>query len=147
MATVSVNNGTIISVSATLPATYDGTGYGVPVFTAVGEVVDMGEISKAFTVVTHQPLGVDYPTKLKDVYDIGNISMTIGKIDTDAGQLLLKAALASDNSYSFKVTLPSGDLAYFTAKVLKAGTGAISTGSVTTMPVELAVDPQSLYEA
>ena len=144
--TATVNNGTTVSVSATLPATYDDTGYGVPTFTTLGEVVDIGEIAKAFSVVAHQALERDYPEKYKDTYDVGNVSMTIAKVTSDAGQVILAAALASDASYSFKVTLPSTDIAYFTGKVLKAGIGAISSGSVTTIALDIAIDPQSVFE-
>lgn len=148
MVDVAVNNGTVVSVSANLPATYDNAGYtdvGV-VYTTLGEVVDVGEIAKSFTTVTHQPLDQDYPDKLKDVYDIGDVTITLGKVDSDAGQVLLQTALASDASYTFKVAMASGAAAYITAKVLKAGLGAISSGGISTTSVSLAVDPESLFE-
>lgn len=142
----SVNNGTTVGISATLPATYDAAGYAVPVITDLGEAVDIGEIAKAFAMVNHQALANDYPTKHKDTYDISDVSITFGRDTSDAGQVILQTALASDASFTFKVLLPSTDTAFFTAKVTKAGLGAISSGSVSSTVVTLAIDPQTLYE-
>jgi len=144
---ISTQNGTTVGISATLPATYDGTGYGVPVFTTLGQVLDVGEIAKAYSVIAQQHVGLDYPEKLKGTYDIANVTLNLSSDSADAGQVIALAALASANSYSFKFTLPSGDLAYITAKVVKFGQGAIATNGVESKVLEIAVDPQSLYEA
>ena len=63
---VTINTGTTIGVSATLPATFDSGGYAVPVITLVGEIVDVGEIAKAFAIVAHQSITRLYPQKMKD---------------------------------------------------------------------------------
>lgn len=149
MTDVTINTGTIVSMSATLPTTYDGnvtTGYPAATYTAIGEVVDVGEIAKAWAAITHQSVTRAYPQKLKDTYDIGNVSMTLGRVNNDVGQVLLATALASSASYSFKVALPGGDIAYFTGKVLKSGLGAIASGAVSSTVVDIAVDPETLYE-
>jgi len=146
MTDVAINSGTTIGVSASLPATYDGAGYGALTFTSVGEVVDVGEIAKAFNMVSHQGLSRRYPQKLKDTYDIADLSLTIGRVFADAGQVILQAARDSDNSYAFEITLPNGDVFNFTAKVTKLGVGAIATGGISTTVATLAVDPESLYE-
>ena len=144
---ISKTNGATLGASATLPATFDGAGYAAVTFTALGEVVDIGELAKAYNIITHQPVGQDYPDKLKGTYDIGNISITLGRDSADGGQVLLQAALASDNSYSFELVLPSGDTGNFTAKVIKAGLGSVASDGVETTVVELAVDAGTLYEA
>lgn len=145
-----VNTGTTIGLASTLPTTYDDnaiTGYASLAFTSLGEVVDIGEIAKAFTTVSHDPLDKRYSEKFKDSYDIGNVSLTIARDTSDAGQVLLAAALGSDDSYAFEVVLPNTNTANFTGKVIKAGLGAISRGSVSQTLVEIAIDPQSLFEA
>lgn len=149
MTDVTLNTGTIVSMSATLPATYDGnvtTGYPAATFTEIGEVVDIGEIAKTWVPTVHQAVRRAYPQKLKDVYDIGNVPMTLGRVNNDVGQVLLATALASSASYSFKVALPGGDMAYFTGKVLKSGLGAIASGAVSSTVIDIAVDPETLYE-
>lgn len=147
MVDVTINSGATIGVSATLPATFDADGYATPVITDIGEVIDIGELAKAWSLATHQSVSRRYPQKLKDVYDIGDVSLTIGRVFANAGQVLLQAAEASDASYTFEIVLPSGDVAYFTGKVTKIGIGGIATGGVSQTVVTIAVDPESLYEA
>lgn len=140
--------GTLVGMSAVLPTTYDGdatTGYTPLTFTDIGEVVDVGEIAKAFATISHQTIGRKYPQKLKDTYDIANISLNLGRVKADAGQVILAAALESDNSYAFEVSLGSGNFEYFTAKVIKSGVGSIASGNVESGVVELAIDPETLF--
>ena len=150
MSDVSTTTGTTVGMSATLPTTYDAeiaTGYPSLTFTDIGEIIDVGEIAKAFAVINHQTVGRAYPQKLKDTYDIANVTLTLGRVSTDAGQVLLQTALASSASYSFKFTLPSGDNANITAKIIKAGIGAVATGAVESTMIEIAIDPETLFEA
>lgn len=150
MVDVTVNTGTTVGLSATLPTTYDDnvtTGYASLTFTGIGEVVDIGEIAKAFAVVAHQTVGRAYPQKLKDTYDIANITLTLGRVSTDAGQIAIQSALSASTSVAFEVALPSGDFAYFTGKVIKAGIGGVASGAVTTTVVEIAIDAETLFEA
>ena len=149
MVAVTINTGTVVGMSATLPTTYDvnvTTGYVASTFTDIGEVVDIGEIAKAWAAISHQSVSRAYPQKLKDTYDIGNVSLTLGRVNNDVGQVLLATALASSASYSFKVALPGGDIAYFTGKVLKSGLGGIASGAVSSTTVDIAVDPETLFE-
>lgn len=150
MVDVTVNTGTTVGMSATLPTTYDDnvtTGYAALTFTDIGEVVDVGEIAKTWAVITHQAVTRDYPQKLKDTYDIPDVTFTLGRVSADTGQALLQTALAASASYSFEVVLPSGDTANFTGKVTKAGLGAVASGAVTTTTVTVAIDPETLFEA
>jgi len=144
---VSVSKGATLGVSSTLPASFDATGYNALTFTAIGEIVDAGEIAKVFNVVSHQSIGRDYPQKFKGTYDIGNFSVTVGTIAADAGQVLLQSGLTATTSYSFKITMASGDVAEFTGKILKAGKGALSADGIETTVIDIAVDPESLFEA
>lgn len=146
MVDVSAATGTTMGISAGLPATYDAIGYDALVFTDLGEIIDVGEIAKAFNVINHQTVGRDYPQKLKDTFDIANISLTLGRVSTDAGQVLLQTALGASVSYAFEVTMPSGDRAAFTGLVIKAGVGALASGNVETTMVEIAIDPETLFE-
>ena len=140
-------NGTTLGSSAVLPATYDATGYNALTFTTIANVLDIGELGKAYNIVAHQVVANRYPEKLKGNYDIANVTLTLGRVIGDAGQVIIQAGLAADTSYSFKITLPSGNTGQFTAKVIKAGTGSIAADGVETTVVELAIDPQSLVEA
>jgi len=147
MTDVSINTGTTIGMSATLPATFDSVGYAaVGSITNIGEVIDSGEAAKAYNTIAHQAVGRAYPQKLKDTYDVANITLTLGRYDADTGQALLQTALAAAASYTFKILLPSGGITWFTGKVIKAGLGGVATGKVGTTVVEIAVDPESIFE-
>ena len=139
-------NGTTLGTSAGLPATIDAAGYDALSYTSIGNVLDVGELAKAYNIVAHQVVGNRYPEKLKGNYDIGNVTITLGRVIADAGQVLLQTALGVDVSYSFKVTLPSTNTGEFTAKVIKASTGPVAPDGVETTIVELAIDPETLLE-
>jgi len=143
------NSGTVVSMSATLPSTYDAsatTGYLLPVYTVIGEVIDVGEIAKVWTLTTHQALGRLYPEKNKDKYDIGDLSMTMGRVNNDVGQVLLATAMASNASYTFRVAVPGGDFEYFTGKVTKVAMGSIASGANSSTTVSIAINPETLFE-
>tara|TARA_R110000803_G_scaffold198262_1_gene261957 strand:+ start:1019 stop:1462 length:444 start_codon:yes stop_codon:yes gene_type:complete len=146
MTDVTINTGTTVGISATLPATFDDAGYGVPVMTLVGEIIDVGELSKVWAMIAHQTVTRAFPQKLKDTYDVPDVSITIGKVTANGGQVLLQTALADSASYTFAVTLPSADIGYFTGKVTKAGIGSVASGAVSTTVVSIAIDPESLFE-
>lgn len=147
MTDVNINTGATIGTSATLPATFDATGYNALTFIDIGEVVDVGELAKMYATINHQTVGRAYPQKLKDTYDIANVTLTLGRVFDNTGQVALATALSAAASYAFEIVLPSGDTAAFTGKVLKVGLGAVASGAVTTTVVEIAVDPETLYEA
>jgi len=110
-------------------------------------VLDVGELGKAFNMISHQPLDRDYATKIKGTYDIADVNLTVGRITSDGGQVLIAAALAAAASYSFKLTLPSGDTGEFTGKVTKAAIGSVSPDGVETTTINIAVDAESLFLA
>lgn len=118
--------GTTIAVSATAPATYDQAGFAALTFTTVGEVVDLGEFGRVYNLVSHNPLGDRRTVKRKGSFNDGTVNMTLARDSSDAGQALLQAALASDSSYSFKVTIQDGTVFYFSAQTMSY-TAAIGT--------------------
>jgi len=147
MADVSVNTGATISIASTLPASFDSTGYDALSYDAIGEIVDIGEIAKVWEEVSHQGVSRSYPQKLKDTYNIDTVSITVGRVTSDTGQAAVQTALGSAASVSFRVAMNSGDEVNFTGKVMKAGVGEISTGGVETTVIDIAPDPESLFEA
>jgi len=63
----------------------------------------------------------------------------LGIDDDDVGQVILTAALISDNDYSFKVAYSGGGFDYFQAKVMSFKKSATSVDSVRTATVNLAI--------
>lgn len=103
----------IYAISATLPATYDAAGYA-----ATGMVyTTIGEVSKFLTYgskrpVTKFPLIRGPAAKVKGAPDYGDGDMVMADVPADAGQVILKAAEASANHYSMKITYPDGEIHY-----------------------------------
>lgn len=141
--TVYSSAGASIKISAGAPATYDATGYNALTFTTVGEVVDLGEFGREYNLITHNPIATRGTQKLKGSFNEGSISLQLGLDTDDAGQVLLKAAVASDSNYSFLVTTQNGDKYYFQAKAMSFKTGVGSVDSVTSATVSLELTTSS----
>ena len=105
--------GTIYSISATLPATYDAAGYGstTVVFTVIDRVESFGVYGSKRSVTKFQPI-TGAVEKLKGAPDYGDASMTMADMPLDPGQIILKAAEASMNHYSLKILYPDGEIHY-----------------------------------
>lgn len=111
--------GTKIYTSASLPATYDNTGFVALTYTEIGEISDLGSFGKAFNLVTFMPLGTRQVFKVKGSFNNGTVSLKLASAPTDAGQVALEVGLQSDAAYSFKVVTQSGSTFFFTAKIMK----------------------------
>lgn len=133
--------GTKIALSASIPATFDAAGYAAAgmVYTTIGEITDGGSHGKTYAEVTHNPIDTRMTQKFKGSINIGTKTLNLAIDDDDAGQVLLKAALDSDNDYSFKVTYQDGSIDYFQAKVMSFEKAATSVDSIRTATVNLAL--------
>lgn len=122
--------GTTIGITASLPATYDAAGFSAAgmTYTDIGEISSApGAGGKTFEDVTYTVLGDRATKHLKGTSDQPEETMEIVVDRADAGQVLLKEALESDNEYSFKVVYNNGEIDYFQALVTgNAGAGGDS---------------------
>lgn len=129
--------GSTLGISATLPATFDATGFNALTHTAIGEIVSIdGDIGRVYNLVTHNPLASRATVKKKGSYNSGSVTIQLAIDNDDAGQVIAKAALLSDNNYSIKLTLQNGDIYYFEAMVMSfpinaGGVDAITSGTIT----------------
>lgn len=129
--------GTTLGISATLPATFDATGFNALTHTLIGEIVSIdGDIGRVYNSVTHNPLATRATVKKKGSYNSGSVTIQLAIDNDDAGQVLAQAALLSDNNYSFKLTLQNGDIVYFEGMVMSfplnaGGVDAITSGTIT----------------
>jgi len=117
--------GTKLSLTATAPATYDLTGFAaLSDWTEVGEITNLSGHGDTYTEVTHLPLSSRRVQKIKGSVDAGSETYTLADDIDDAGQLVLRAALASDDDYYFMEEWQDGTIEYYAAKVMSfAGTG------------------------
>ena len=110
--------GLILSVSAGVPATYDASGFGALTYSAVGEVTTApGSGGKTFEDVSYTVLADRATKHLKGTSDQAEQTLEVIDDRSDAGQIILKAALESDNQYAFKVLYNNGEIDYFQALV------------------------------
>ena len=128
---------TTIGVSASLPATFDGAGYGALTFTTVGQVTDWTPGGQVYNVVTSNPIAQRSTDKYKGTFNNGADSITVNRDDDDAGQVLILAALAADTDYSFEVTYQDGTIDYFTGKVVSFDTVAGGADSIVQRTISL----------
>lgn len=137
--------GTIISISANIPATFNQAGYenSNVIFTAIGEITDGGAHGRKYNEITHLPLASRGVQKFKGSFNEGNKTLQLGLDSDDAGQIIAKQALDSDNNYSFKVAYPGGDIDYFQAKVMSYEKGTANSDSIVTATIELALQANS----
>ena len=137
MAGVRTSAGTTLKVCAAAPATFDAGGYAALKSEIVGEITDLGEFGREFSLVTHQPVGSRGTQKFKGSFNEGSMSLTLGLDMSDKGQVLMKAASLSDADYSFIVTTQNGAQFCFQGKVMSWKVGIGSVDQITTASVTL----------
>lgn len=132
--------GTKISISATKPATYNAVGYAaVTGWGLVGEITDGGSHGKVWTPVPHNPIDTRTEQILKGGVKLGTKTLQLAIDDDDPGQIIIKDALDSDASYSFKVEYQDGAIDYFQALVMSFEKAAASSDSIRSATVSLAL--------
>lgn len=139
--------GTTLAISASLPASYNETGFEALSYTDVGEITVLPVYGKQFNITPHTPLGDRKTYKFKGSYDNGDVAIEAAKDYDDAGQLIVQAALESDDSYSFEVTMNDGSIEYFTAKVYGYPTEVNDVNSITKTRIMLAIDSDVVFVA
>lgn len=113
--------GALLSISATLPATYDAAGYDVSsiVFTPVGQIENYGTHGVTAVVTEFTPIDTAVVTKVKGAKNYGVKSIVIGNMPGDAGQAILKAASESSAHYSIEIRYPDTSFHYLDVLVSK----------------------------
>lgn len=131
---------TTVAISATLPTTFDlnvTTGYAVPTYSAVGQVTDWTPGGKTVTITTSSPIAQRNIDKFKATENYGADTVTVNRDDDDAGQVIVEAALASDNDYTFRITFQDATIDYFTGKVVSFNTSGGSADSMVQAVIQL----------
>jgi hypothetical protein len=100
-------------------------------------VTDVGEFGREYTLVTHNPIANRGTVKRKGSFNEGAMDMKVGLDTDDSGQIVAKIASISDNDFSFKVRLQSGDIYYFQAQVMSFKINIGSVDNITTASIKL----------
>lgn len=103
-------SGATLSISASIPATYDAAGYAATgmVYTAVGEIENFGNHGVTAAVSEFTPIATAVVAKVKGSKNYGTMSLMLADLPGDAGQILLKTASESTAHYSIKISYPLG---------------------------------------
>lgn len=139
--------GTKISIASGDPATYDESGFEALTFAEIGEVTDLGEFGREYSLVTHNPLGSRQTVKRKGSFNDGTISMTVARVPSDSGQADLQTAVDSDDNYQFKVELQDGRVLYFSAQVMSYTTNVGSVDQITSASVSIEITDEIIEVA
>ena len=130
-----------LAISAGLPATYDAAGYGATtiVYTTIGEIENFGNHGVTATITEFTPVATAVVAKTKGSKNYGTMSLTLGSIPTNAGQVILLAASESNAHYSVKLTYPDGEIHYIDALVAKHEYQDGAVNDVMKVGVDLAI--------
>lgn len=87
------------------------TEYEADTYIGVGEIEDLGEFGDTFSSVTFTALSDGRVRKYKGTADAGDLTLTVGLDNGDAGQNAVKTAHKdrSKGDYNIKMTLNDGD--------------------------------------
>jgi len=101
---------TIYAISASIPATFDASGYGALTFTPIGKVESFPEFGADRSISAFPGIsGFEY-TKGSPQYGQG--PMVAGDLPADVGQVIVKAASESHAHFSMSLTYPDGEIHY-----------------------------------
>ena len=111
---------TVFAISASLPATYDAAGYGATTitYTAIGKVISFPAFGSN-RPTAEVPLINAAVEFIKGSARYGGGDLKCGDVPADAAQVILKAAEASANHYSIKITYSDGEIHYLDVLVNK----------------------------
>jgi hypothetical protein len=120
--TVQSLSGATLALSAALPTTYDAAGYGATtmIYTKIGAVENFGNHGVSATITEFTDVETAAVTKVKGAKNYGTMSLVLGSIPADVGQVMIDAAAESTSRYSAKLTYPSGAIHYLDVLVAKA---------------------------
>jgi hypothetical protein len=117
--TIAASVGTCVSVSATLPATFNEAGYDALTFTQVGELEAIGEINVRHASVTFQNMCSGKTSTLKGAEEPVEITIDVAIDRDDAGQVIMTSARKSlTQKVAIKVSEADGDAVYFHGYVM-----------------------------
>lgn len=114
------STGTSFAIAASVPATYDETGYAALTYTDVGEILTIGEYGASTDVVNSQPLATGVTEKFKGFINYGSMTMGLERDSEDAGQAILSEAVTGatkNDAHSVRVTYQDGSIDYLDVRV------------------------------
>ena len=137
------STGTILSVFAGDPATFDAAGYADLTFVVVGEVIDLPEYGPNVQVVESNPLATGITEKYKGFINFGSQSMGLEFDAEDAGQLVLAAGVegsSKNQQHSVKIEYQDGSIDYYSARIFSYTKAPGSANSMVGSTVQVEIN-------
>lgn len=135
--------GTVVSVSASAPATFDAAGFAALTYTICGELAELPAYGSEAALATHTPLRTGIVAKRRGSVNYGSITLPMAYSDSDGGATILRTAgdaLPGNNSLiSFKVTLKNGDIQYFQGQIMSFKTNVGNADAITMCEVSVEI--------
>lgn len=113
--------GTCLSISKTLPATYNADGFNALNFTTVGELESVGELVMRRKKGEFSNLCTGNTSVVKGNREAITLSVVCALDENDAGQILMMKSEESHDLYAFRIARSNGAKDYFVGTVLAAG--------------------------
>ena len=114
------STGTILSVVAEDPATFDEAGYEALVFVLVGGVIDLPEYGPNVQVVESNPLATGVTEKFKGFINYGSQAIGLEFDAEDAGQIILAAGAegaTKNTQHAIKIEYQDGSVDFYSARI------------------------------
>lgn len=124
------NIGTVVSVSAAAPATFDKAGYEALSFSEVTGVASIGEFGPSYEILNHVDLKDGITQKAHGALNYGDPALQYRVIEADAGQGIIETALTTRATISVKIERASGVVEYVQALVTSAPTSEASSSAI-----------------
>lgn len=100
-------------------------------YTAVGEIESLGDLGDSYQPVTFVSLADGRTRKLKGTADAGDLTVTVAFDSADAGQDLMRTALADQSGlYAFRVQVADGSSGSPSAPTTQFFLGRVMSGSI-----------------
>jgi hypothetical protein len=138
MSDVRSSAGSTLKISASLPATFNASGYSALMYTNIAELTNIGSVGEETEMITHNPIATRGVVKVKGSKNLGSIDLEMAYIPNDPGQQLLQTAQDDDADYAFEMTLQDNTKVYFLGKVtsFKINVGSVNDITSATAMIE-----------
>ncbi|QKQ45189.1 hypothetical protein [Achromobacter denitrificans] len=138
MTTPHVSTGSLVGVSAALPSAMTRSAFDSLAYTPVRGVRAVSSLGKSYQTVPFHPIGAPVPFQRRVAQAAASLPLDLYRL-ADPGQDLLRAALDSEISFSFRITVPGFGHHYFTARTSSRmlGIGGGTDIAVTSVALEI----------
>lgn len=131
-----------------LTKVYIGTTGSPDVLTEIGDISNIGPIGASAAKVARENIGSGYIKQLKGGISAPSFTLTMNRNDADAGQVIVRAAMAAARGtvYYFKTVEPDGAVRTFQGEVFQFTQNYGGINSDRTVAVEIEIDPSTIAD-